>query len=144
MEEFTLRIVFVLFGLIFAGIGGFLLWRQKKLKQVCTAQVSGTVKDITESISYSTGKGKRTGRRRVSYRPIFTYSVEGVEYVQQSIIGSSRPKFNVGQSVTVFYDPSSPKRYYVLEEGQSKVLWIILIIVGVAVAMVAPFLEFQG
>ena len=144
MEEFALRIVFVLFGLIFAGIGWFLLWRQKKLKQVCTAQVSGTVKDVTESISHSTGKGKRTGRRRVSYRPIFTYSVEGVEYVQQSIIGSSRPKFNVGQSVTVFYDPSSPKRFYVLEEGKSTVAGICFVAVGVVIMIATPFLDYMG
>ena len=141
MDEFALRIVYVLVGLVFAGVGGFLLWRDKKLEKVCTAQVSGTVKDITESISYSTGKGKRAGRRKISYRPIFTYSVEGVEYVQQSFTGSSRPKFTVGQSVTVFYDPSSPERYYVAEEGESCALGWAWVTTGVTLIIVVLVLR---
>jgi len=139
MEKFALRIVFVLVGLVFAGIGGFLLWRDKRLEKACTAQVSGTVKDVSQSTSYS-----KKGGRRTSYRPIFTYSVGGVEYVQQSHVSSARPKFDVGESVTVFYDPSSPKRFYVLEEGKSTVAGICFVAVGVVIMIATPFLDYMG
>jgi len=93
----------LLFGLICVGIGIFLVLRKIKLKKVCTAQVDGTVKDCTKTVNY------RRKRRSTynSYVTTFTYSIEGVEYVQ-----TIREKHDVGQQFTVYYDPSDPNRHY--------------------------------
>jgi len=138
MEGLAIKAIFVLLGLVFVGIGCFLLWRYKKLEKECTAQVGGIVSDYHHSVSFSKKK------KRSSYYPIFKYSVGSIEYVKQSSFGTGSPKFGVGESVTVFYDPSNPKRYYVLEEGKPTVTAIIFIVIGVVFAVVAPFLVFMG
>jgi len=55
-EELALRAIFVIVGLVFAGTGGFLLWRDKKLEKACTAQVSATVKEFYQSTRISKGR----------------------------------------------------------------------------------------
>jgi len=135
MEEHSVRIVIVLIGMVLVGIGGFLMWRKKNLVKVCTAQVSGTVKDISQV----TRVVKK--RRRTFCYPIFAYSVNGVEYVQKSGNSDTMSKFNVGKSVSVFYDPSSPKRYYVAEEGKSSALGWAWIFIGVTIVIIAPFMH---
>lgn len=137
MEENVLRIVLVLVGLVFAGVGGFLIWRGKNLEKVCTVQVGGIVSDNFLSVKY------KKGRRRESYYPIFKYSVGGIEYTQQSSFGTGRsPKFAIGQSVKVFYNPSNPKQYYVLEEGKLTIMAICFIAIGVIILVATPFMKF--
>ena len=131
MEEHSVRIVIVLIGLVLAGVGGFLMWRKKNLVKACTAHVSGTVKDISQ-VSRIVKK-----KRRTFYYPIFAYSVNGAEYVQKSGNGCPPSKFNVGQSVSVFYDPSSPKQYYVEEEGKSSAMGWAWIFMGVIIMIMA-------
>ena len=77
------------------------------------------------------------GRVWNQYRAVFTYSVEGVQYVRRSPRAASVPEFSVGDSVTVFYDRSSPKRFYVLEEGRSTVEYLIFIAVGAVMMIIA-------
>ena len=114
MGDIGAKLVFFLVGLLIFGIGAFILWRQRKLKKECTAQVPGVVSDQHHETTY------KKGRRRDRYYPIFKYTVEDVEYIQKSNIGTSnRNVLAVGENVTVFYDPSNPKRHYVLEYRQS-------------------------
>ena len=127
------KIAVFLFGLVFAGLGAFLLWIDKKKRKECTAEVVGVVKDVGKSTTF------KKGRVRNSYRPTFAYSVEGVEYVKQSNTKSGTSKFSEGQNVTVFYDPSKPQRFYVLEEGKTTVLYLVLVGIGAATMLVAPF-----
>ena len=108
-------------GLFFVGVV-FATWRREKnLRQICTAQTAGIVSDMIEK------RSSRQGKLRVSYRPEFTYSVEGIKFVQLSRGTFSSSRFSKGQGVTVLYDPSKPRRYYVLEEGkQSIAIFVVL------------------
>ena len=127
------KIAVFLFGLLFGGLGMFLWWNDKKKRKECTAEVAGVVKDVGKSVSYKKGKVKN------SFRPTFAYSVEGVEYVKQTNTTSGKNHFSEGQKVTVFYDPSKPQRFYVLEEKKLTALYMLLVGIGVAVMVAAPF-----
>jgi len=110
-----------LIGLFLIGLGGFFLWNERRMKQICTSQVSGVVADEGHYVRYKNGK------RKEGYKPTFSYSVEGVEYTKQKDSYSSTRKVSTGQSVTVFYDPAKPNRFYVLELGSVKgsiIVWI--------------------
>ena len=93
---------FYLAGLIPLGIGFYIWWSQ----QQCIAQTAGVVKDVQYE-----KKNKSRG-----YRALFAYSAGGVEYVIDSSHAPQKPNFSVGDSVTIFYDPSEPRRFYALEE----------------------------
>jgi len=96
-----------LFGFVFATIGSALWWSDNKKKRLCTARVTGVVKGF-ETSHTSGKKGSRT-----SYHPIYAYTVEGVDYVQRSSVGSKRASFSEGQEIPILYDPAKPERYYV-------------------------------
>jgi len=107
-----------LFGLAAVGLGVSLLLKHCKRKQRCTAQTAGIVKDIQQGF-----KG---------YEMEIVYSVEGAEIVSRST-SDQRPRFGVGQRVTVFCDPSDPKRHYVLGDVKTFLIaGLICLLLGAA------------
>ena len=123
----------LLVGLALVGGGVLFWWFDKRKRDACTAKADGVVKAIDHSVSY------RKGKRRSSYRTTFAYSAEGVEYVKQSSTTTKTARFSEGQTVTVFYDPSNPKKFYVLEEGRSIAIPAVLIGLGVVSILTALF-----
>ena len=131
MQQYIPHIVTVLAGCIFAAVGCGIWLSEKKKKAVCTAEVIGVVKSTGAMFTYKKGK------KRMSYTPTYAYSVEGVEYVQQSSKSSSKCRFSEGQEIPLFYDPAKPDRYYLPEEATHLAILLLLIGVGVLL-MVAP------
>ena len=121
-----------LVGFLCIGVGVFFWWSDKRLEKLCTSQVVGVVVDEGHSIQY------RNGKRKEGYRPTVAYSVEGVEYTKKANTGHSVQRVSTGQSVTVFYDPSKPQRYYILEARgvEPLIVWlpvalgVVFILVG--------------
>ena len=127
-KEFVYKILTFISGLFFASLGGFGWRRDYKLLRACAAKAPGVVTEIRQTTSRG-GKGTS-----VSYTPVFAYSVEGVQYVRE---GSGGSKFSVGDSVTVFYDPSEPERFYILEEGKSTAPLIAVSALGAVLMIIA-------
>ena len=121
MEDMINAAMPFLIGLFLIGISGFFLWNERRLRTLCTSQSSGTVVDEGYSVKY------KNGHKKVGYKPTFSYSADGVEYVRQVTVSSSARKVSTGQNVTVFYDPMKPQRFYVLELGSIKgspIVWV--------------------
>ena len=138
MEAILKEILPYLVGLFFAGLGGFFWWWNRKLRQECTGQTTGVVSDVGKAVSYKKGKVK------TSYRMTYTYSVEGVEYTKQSNTTTGVQKFSVGQSVTVFYDPAKPQRYYISEEGKPVAIILVPITLGVLLILARLMMQYLG
>jgi len=120
---------FEIFGLCLGaaliGIAVFWVLKRHLLKMRCTAQVVGTV--IGTDDDYRAGDGFFTTNYYVEFR----YSVDGVEYVKNPrVSGRQCSKMKDGQEITVFYDPSKPKRCYVKEIKFRIGLTISFIIIG--------------
>ena len=114
--------MFVLPGLILLGLAYYRWWSERR----CTAQTAGVVKDINRNVG---------GSKKSSSSVLFAYSVGDVEYVRNLNYGSSNLKFSVGDSVTIFYDPSKPRRFYALEEGGKRTYKDVFFMVGFGVVL---------
>ena len=133
MERLT-TLAFFLAGLALAGLGWHLLQKHNREKHCCAAQCPGTVSDIGHVVLPSK-KGDVH-----HYRPVFAYTVAGVEYVGRPFISYKTPSvFPDGMRVTVFYDPSDPNRFYVAEQRQPPVGPLFFIVVGVAFMLGSGF-----
>ena len=127
------KIVFFLVGLALVGAGVLFWWFGKKKRKECTGKVEGVVKKVDNTVTYKKGKVRNESRST------FAYSVDGVDYVKQSSTTTVIARFSEGQTVTVFYDPSKPQRFYVSEEGRSIAIPAVLIGLGVVSMLTALF-----
>ena len=122
---------FLVFGLIFAAIGGALLAGRFGEKSRCTFETKGVVTDIVRIESES------ADNRSITYAPVFTYVYEGEEYTYQSSTSSSSPSFRKGETVTVMVNPADPIEVYIPDDNASWVLLWVFAGVGAAVALCA-------
>jgi len=101
-------ILVILIGVALVAGGVFqILRRYVFLKSRCTAQVGGNILDAERDV-VEHGDGTTS----ISYSMKYHYFVDGVEYVKKRKIGKRQLK-GTGNDITVFYDPSKPKRHYV-------------------------------
>ena len=123
-------LIVILFGLFFAAAGvGVLLWtiRQKK---VCSESTEGTV------IGYETRRASKGGR---TYCLIFSYTVDGVNYVQTNNSGDAFRKHKEGAKIQVFYNPDNPDQFYI-KEIASYLLSFVFILSGVGLMVFSLFI----
>lgn len=100
-----------------------------------TEKVPGTVVDVRESLSISSGESGALRRR--NYCPIVQYTVEGTQYLLESrLCGNRRP--DLGAQLTVRYSPSDPGDG-VIESWKSRWL-VVTILTGIG----AGFVVFGG
>jgi len=89
-------------------IGVMQLRKQNELKKKCSVRAEGTIIDAYY-------KGGRKSRRPFIK---FNYSADGAEYVQDVQVGMFNSfSMKQGKSVSVFYDPSDPNRFYFPENS---------------------------
>jgi hypothetical protein len=108
--------IFLLFGLLFFGIGSSLTLRQRSLEKQ-GLETRGVVVDLQESSDGGT------------YAPVVRFKTsngQNVEFVTSYF--SSPPGYTVGQAVTVVYSPEKPEEAVIKGDGQ--VLYIIFMLVG--------------
>lgn len=112
-------------GIIFFIIGFFMYRNQKNKEGKCTAATTGKVVDLERGTRDASELGEVP-----KYYPVFEYSIGGQVYRKVSGIGFNKPKLNVGQSVTIYYDPERPEKYYAQEYKFGKNVGSIFLWVG--------------
>lgn len=85
----------------------------------CTQQVQATV--------IRNEKGSED-----TYFPVFEYEVDGMIYTQKSHSGRNPPKYQLGDKVTIHYDPTNPNGFYVEKED--------MIVIGVMTSISGLFM----
>lgn len=119
--------------IVFLSIGiGIAINYKKKMKQ-CTQRVSGKVVD-------------NIARRQSSiddhtwdtyYYPVVEYYVNG-QYIKKEIsIGTSKPKYEVGTSVTVLVQPDNVNHCYIEGDNGQRWIYSIFLIVGIILLCVS-------
>lgn len=134
----SIIIIVTLFGVMF-GIGLILgginlLSKQNKRENKCSLEVNATcVSVITESHTNSKGVAV------LSYYPVFSYKVDGVDYQSTVTVASSKNAFAIGNEYTIYINPEDKSEIRVpsIEENDT-VTSVMLIILGIA--MTAGFI----
>ena len=115
----------IIIGLALVLIGVLMLLNRFTLKKRCTSQVAGTLLDI--HISERDEDSNSSATITAKYK----YLADGAEYEKKRILSKGQYRaLGKHDGFTVFYDPSKPKRHYVLEIKFRMFLTIILIVIG--------------
>ncbi len=89
-------------------------------------EVQGTVVRLQESQSTDSG---------TTYSPVFSYTVNGQQYEYESVNSSDPPSHEVGEVVTLLYNPDNPAK---ARENSFWELWLLpVILCPVSVLMIA-------
>jgi hypothetical protein len=146
-----------LFGLIFAGIGLFLIIRG--FLDLRTSRASGDWPSVEGQVTIATIDRKTEhdeDETTIKYSPrvVYTYSVSGQAYTSDQVIVGGRHwhtsraraeaklAYQSGQRVTVYYNPSRPDQA-VLEAGATRGAWgtlaigAVFTIVGIAIVIIS-------
>lgn len=131
--------VFVVFtcitcGLIFVGIVFILMASVFHInsivsKSVCSAETPGIVVDM-KSRKSSSGMSHK-GISRTVYAPVVQFHVYGKTHTVVSSIYSYPPKYEIGDDITVHYNPDDPEEVYFDSPESLAILPLIFGIIGV-------------
>jgi len=120
-------ILVVLIGVALVVGGVFLILRRYAfLYSRCSARVGGKILDTERNVREHYDQPDS-----VSYSAKYHYFVDGIEYVKKRRVSKRQLKaIRKHDDFTVFYDPSKPKRHYVLEIKFRMLLTLTLIAIG--------------
>jgi len=97
----------ILFGLVFFGIGAGLTYRQFMIRQDAF-EVPGEVIRLNESCD----------DEGCTYSPVVRFTTQdGRQVTYNSTFSSSPPAYDIGEQVTMFYQPDDPQRATIKGEG---------------------------
>lgn len=113
-------------GLLFFFVGVFLIRKYIKLRINCKEKCAGIVVDIEES--YDTDDDGCTTKQ---YTPIYSYTVDGVEYRLRQSGGASMSFRSIGGKATVHYNAENHEEAYVRGDLISLILALASMFAGV-------------
>lgn len=89
--------------LIFLGVGLYIAYSRYSFFNSSTEKVEARVKDVIE-------KNRRKGTKtKTSYYPIFEFTKpDGTVHTIESDLATNPPQYEVGEIVTLYYNPSNP------------------------------------
>ena len=131
MENVLFYIVFGVFGGTFTIMGYIILRKTRKQKYNCTIKTYGkVVNNIRHTITETSTGG---GYKKVDYwHALFEYNVAEEKCVKESTLGGRRqPKYEIGQTVEIYYNPENPHDFYVVGDTYPSAFGIILISIGI-------------
>lgn len=135
-------IFFLMFSVIFISVGTGLLFYPKIKEIKCSETVTAEVIDV--SSESMTIKSSRSYGRRVStvFRPSFSFTYEGVEYIVESKTASNPPAFHNGEIVELHIDPKNPENFYAPSDKTTKFISIIFVGIGAVFLILVIALRF--
>lgn len=128
------KLFVILFGVVFVGIGIFLMLKGNDMAKRCTAKATGTVVEVIEEEENNTDDAGYT----YMYFPVIEYKAEEQTISQKYSTGDgNQDKYKVGDKVDVLYDPNKPEDYLIKgDEKTSNIMGIVFIVMGAVVAVV--------
>lgn len=122
---------FILVGIVFFIIGIVKLNNIKKKEINCTSTTYGKVIDIVRSQSYDGDSGSSC------LHPVFEYKIGELKFIKQSVYGSYRSKYTIGEDVKIYYNPENYDEYYIAGDSLPKIWATITTIMGIGAIMIA-------
>lgn len=96
-----MEIVFFIVGLLFAGIGGYMLWDARRFAR-------GAVKGEGLVIGFAVNERRGKSGNRTTYSPVIRYRYQGEDYEFTGRIGSSHVRRSIGDPAAILISPDDP------------------------------------
>lgn len=119
------RFVIAIIGLLFLGAGIFLFVKDRNMTRDCTAEAEATVVDMEAELS--------TESDGFLYYPIIEYKAGETTVRERLSRGSGSPAYDVGDKITVLYNPDDADEFIVKGEKTSSVFSIVFMVLGLLV-----------
>ena len=131
-----MEIIIFIVGLVFATIGGFLLWDDRKFRR--TAQAS-----TGEILGYQVNQSRSQNTRssQATYSPVIQYTYAGQQHQFTAAVGSNMIRYAIGAKVPILVSPSKPSQAR-LNSPALTILASIFFLIGL-VSVVAFFFVFD-
>lgn len=125
-------VLLILFGVLFAGLGGYLVYRKRRLATV-GQRVSGTVVDMRVHVS-TDAQGVVTRSRN----PVLSFRTLDGEDITTEVSRGGYGVDQVGAEVGVIYDPQSPRNAEIdTPAGRSAAAGYVTVVVGLLIIVFA-------
>ena len=134
MKKF-MAVIFV--GIIFLGVGGFLLYQGMSLVKKCTEESTATVVDMKQELDTD------SNGMNYLYYPIIEYDADGDTIRVTMSSGSSHPAYNINDKITILYNPSKTEQFIVKGDKSSNVMAIVFMTIGALVTGYGVVIAFK-
>ncbi len=114
-------------GLLVTLLGVYILYQEILKRIKCKEITKGMVVDFYEKTK------KENGREKIVKYPIFEYTVNGVQVKSKYDTRSKMYPYQLYDEVDIFYNSKKADEFYIKGNGDSFVIGIIVLIMGVLV-----------
>lgn len=122
-------IFFILFSILFIIVGIVVLMIPKIKAQKCTESVRA---EVVENLPVESSHRSNSGRHRTSvmYKPVFSFTYNGKDYLVESKTSSDPPAFQPGEIVELKINPDDPTDFYAPSNKTTSFIGIIFTAMG--------------
>ena len=121
------KFIGIIVGIIFIIVGAFLFLKNNNLVKNCTEEIEATVVDMKQDFSTDDGDASYI------YYPIIEYKANENNVRVTMDSGSNTPAYNIGDKITILYNPNKVKEFIVKGNKSSNIISIIFMVIGVFV-----------
>jgi hypothetical protein len=128
----------LILGISVTFIGGRLWIRQVLIQKGCNKYAEGK---ITGKKLQENKEPQKKGEVPMDfYFPVYTYSVNGVDYSREAPLHKSEASANwmMGQKVMVYYDIKNPERSFIAQEKIPEYFGMLVTAIGIVITIFAP------
>lgn len=121
------RFLGLIIGIVFIIVGVSLYIRNDRLVKNCTEEVEATVVDMKQELSTD------DNGLNYMYYPIIEYVVDGNTIRATMDSGSSTPKYDLNEKITILYNPNKVKEFIVKGDKTLNMFTIIFTALGILI-----------
>ena len=132
-----LGFVVYFFAMLILAVAAVGLVGGRKQKKRCLGKTTGVVSRVREEVQI---RGKR---KTTVYNPEFRYEVYDKTFTQKAPFTSMKKEYQVGQPITIHYEPKDPNVYYVGQELKISARGgMVCLLIGLALTFLGTALVF--
>ena len=130
------KIAIILFGLVFAAVGMFMITKGNEKAQKCIEETSGVVVEVIGEESEKRDSGGNYSIT-VTYFPVIEYITKDNRTIKKrySTGTGSYGKYIEGDEIDILYDPNNEENYLIKGDNSFKIMGYIFTGIGVLVAV---------
>lgn len=142
MDNTVLKIMFLGIGgtiaVAFFIVGLYYLNKQKKEKRYSCKAYGKIINNIKrEEKNFDVDDHYRT---RVYWYALYEYTVGETKCIRETNIGTLQPKYEVGQNVTVYYNPDNCHEAYIDGDNNSQIKSAVCFALGITLSIFIYFI----